>query len=52
MENNPKLIKRGPTFIPDYRVSFKTSRGSLYPKPASWLGLFFAISYNKLALVT
>ena len=31
-------------------VSFRYSRGPLFPNPVSWLGLFFAISYSKAAL--
>jgi hypothetical protein len=31
-------------------VSFKIFRRPLFPKPISWLGLFFATSYNKTAL--
>ena len=32
-------------------VSFKAFRGPLFPKPVSWLGLFFAIFYIKPDLV-
>ena len=32
-------------------VSNRASRGSLFPKPVSWFGLFFAVSYSKLPLV-
>ena len=32
-------------------VSLKTSRSPQFPKPFSWLGLFFAVSYSKPALV-
>jgi hypothetical protein len=31
-------------------ASFKTFIHPLFPKPVSWLGLFFAVSYSKLAL--
>ena len=30
--------------------SFRGSRGPLFSKPVFWLGLFFAVSYNKPAL--
>ena len=31
-------------------VSFRTSRGPLFDKPVSWLGLFLTVSYSKPAL--
>ena len=31
-------------------VSFRASRGLLFPKPVSWLELFFSVSYSKPAL--
>ena len=31
-------------------VSFRTTRCPLFPKPVSWLELFFAVSYSKTAL--
>ena len=33
-------------------VSFRTFRHPLFPKPVSWLGLFFATSYSKTAALT
>ena len=32
-------------------VSFKVSRGPLFPKPVFWVGLYFGVTYSKPALV-
>ena len=33
-------------------ASFRTFRSPPFPKPVSWLGLFFAVSYSKTALTS
>ena len=52
--NGTKLILEGHgNNLDSFRISlesFRSFRCPLLPKPVSWLGLSFAVSYNKLAL--